>query len=125
MMQFPRRSPHSISGARQGDGRPSVVQGAPTSARLFAAPWRVSALHPEKDDGYLFIVFKPDLLTDLDDFKRELSELVACIKATPRTEGVAEIRIPGERAFRSRERLRSEGIELDRQVYEALAALHS
>jgi LDH2 family malate/lactate/ureidoglycolate dehydrogenase len=83
-----------------------------------------SALDPDKDDGYLFVVFRPDLLTDLDDFKRELSELVARIKATPREEGVAEIRIPGERAFRSRECLLREGIELDRQVYEALASFH-
>jgi LDH2 family malate/lactate/ureidoglycolate dehydrogenase len=83
-----------------------------------------SALDPEKDDGYLFVFFKPELLTDLDDFKRELSELVARVKATPRAQGVAEIRVPGERAFRSRERLRSEGIELDRQVYEALASFH-
>lgn len=83
-----------------------------------------SSLDPEKDDGYLFVVFKPDLLSDLGDFKRELSELVARIKATPRAEGVSDIRIPGERAFRSRERLRSDGIELDRQVYDAVASLH-
>jgi LDH2 family malate/lactate/ureidoglycolate dehydrogenase len=104
-------------GGYKGFGRAFIVQAFGVLAR--------SALDPEKDDGYLFIVFKPDLLTDLDDFKRELSELVARIKATPRAEGVAEIRIPGERAFRSRERLRSEGIEFDRQVYEPLAALHA
>ncbi len=36
-----------------------------------------------------------------------------------------ETRIPGERAFRSRERLLRDGIDLDRAVYEALAALHA
>jgi LDH2 family malate/lactate/ureidoglycolate dehydrogenase len=83
-----------------------------------------SALDPDKDDGYLFVVFKPDLLIDLDDFKQQVSELIDRVKATPRQPGVSEIRIPGERALRSRERALREGIEIDRVVYEALAALH-
>jgi LDH2 family malate/lactate/ureidoglycolate dehydrogenase len=84
-----------------------------------------SALDPDKDDGYLFVVFKPDLLVNLDDFKRQVSELIDRIKATPRQPGVSEIRIPGERAFRSRERAFREGIEIDRVVYKALGALHA
>ena len=84
-----------------------------------------SALDPDKDDGYLFVVFKPDLLIKLDDFKRQVSELIDRIKATPRQPRVSEIRIPGERAFRSRERALREGIEIDRVVYEALGALHA
>ncbi len=83
-----------------------------------------SAFDPDKDDGYLFVAFKPDLLIDLDDFKQQVSELIDRVKATPRQPGVSEIRIPGERARRSRERALREGIELDRVVYEALAALH-
>jgi LDH2 family malate/lactate/ureidoglycolate dehydrogenase len=83
-----------------------------------------SALDPDKDDGYLFVVFKPDLLIDVDDFKQQVSELIDRVKATPRQPGVTEIRIPGERALRSRERALREGIEVDRVVYEALAALH-
>jgi LDH2 family malate/lactate/ureidoglycolate dehydrogenase len=83
-----------------------------------------SALDPDKDDGYLFVVFKPDLLVDLDDFKQQVSELIDRVKATPRQPGVSEIRIPGERALRSRERALREGIEVDSVVYEALAALH-
>lgn len=82
-----------------------------------------SALDPEKDDGYLFVVFKPDLLLPLADFKREASALVARVKATPRQPGVEEIRIPSERAFRSRERLLREGIEIDRAVHDALLRL--
>ena len=38
--------------------------------------------------------------------------------------GVDEIRIPGEGAFRSRERALRDGIEIDRVVYEALKSLH-
>ena len=84
-----------------------------------------AAVDPDKDDGYLFVVFNPNLLADLDDFKQQVAELIERVKATPRQDGVWEIRIPGERAFRSRERALREGIEIDRLVYDALAALHA
>jgi LDH2 family malate/lactate/ureidoglycolate dehydrogenase len=84
-----------------------------------------SALDPGKDDGYLFVVFKPDLLVGLDDFKNQVSELIDRIKATPRQPGVDEIRIPGERGFRCRRRMLLEGIEIDRAVYEALGTLQA
>src|SRR5437899_10995993 len=73
--------------------------------------------------GYLFIAFKPDLFVPLEDYRRALSAELAAIKATPRQEGVAEIRIPGERAYRERERLTREGIEVDRRIHDALTAL--
>jgi len=83
-----------------------------------------SGFDPDRDDGYLFVVLKPDLLIDPDDFKQQLSALIDRIKATPRQPGVSEIRLPGERAFRSREQALRDGIEIDRVVYEALKALH-
>jgi LDH2 family malate/lactate/ureidoglycolate dehydrogenase len=52
-----------------------------------------------------------------------MSELVERIKATPRQPGVAEIRLPSERAFRERERRRIEGILVDRAVIAALDEL--
>jgi L-2-hydroxycarboxylate dehydrogenase (NAD+) len=55
--------------------------------------------------GYLFVAFKPDLFVPLEEYRRSLSAEIAAIKATPRQEGVAEIRIPGERAYRERARL--------------------
>ncbi|MGH7061395.1 MAG: Ldh family oxidoreductase [Stellaceae bacterium] len=82
-----------------------------------------SAMDPDKDDGYLFVVIKPDLLVPLDELKRDVGALIDRVKAVPRQPGVDEIRIPGERGFRSRERLLREGIEIDRLVYDALAAL--
>ena len=83
-----------------------------------------SAIDPDGDDGYLFVVFKPDLLVPLDEFKREITTLIGRIKSVPPAPGAEEIRIPGERAFKTRERLSREGIEVDRLVYSALAALH-
>ena len=50
-------------------------------------------------------------------------EETAALKATPRQDGVDEIRIPGERAYRERARLSREGIEIDRRIQDALSAL--
>ena len=80
---------------------------------------------PNGESGYtyLFIAFKPDLLGPADVFEREVTRLIDRVKATPRQPGVDEIRIPSERAFRTRERLLREGIEIDRLVYDSLRAL--
>jgi LDH2 family malate/lactate/ureidoglycolate dehydrogenase len=75
------------------------------------------------DYGYLFIAFRPDLFGPVDVFEGRLAELIDRVKATPRQAGVEEIRIPSERAFRTRERLLREGIEIDRRVFDALVAL--
>jgi L-2-hydroxycarboxylate dehydrogenase (NAD+) len=72
---------------------------------------------------YLFIAFKPDLFTPLDDYRRALAAEIAAIKATPRQDGVDEIRIPGERAYRERARLAREGLEIDRRIHDALMRL--
>ena len=82
-----------------------------------------SGLNAAKDYGYLVIAFRPDLLLPLDDFKRELTDTLARIKAVPRQPGVDEIRLPSERAFREREMRRSSGIEIDRAIHDALIAL--
>ena len=59
----------------------------------------------------------------LEDYQRALAEQIATIKATPRQEGVDGHRIPGERAYRDRARLLSEGIEIDRRIRDALIRL--
>ena len=73
--------------------------------------------------GYLIMAFKPDLFMPLEDYQRALAERDAAIKATPRQAGVDEIRLPGERAYRDRARLLSEGIEIDRRIRDALIRL--
>ena len=82
-----------------------------------------SAVPTDECTGYLFIAFKPDLFVPLDDYRRALTAQIAAIKATPRQEGVAEIRIPGERGYRERARLTRDGIEIDRRIQDALIAL--
>ena len=70
-----------------------------------------------------FPAFDPDLLIPAGEFTRQVSELIDRLKATPRQPGVAEIRIPSERAFRERERRRVEGLVFDRTIVETLHAL--
>jgi L-2-hydroxycarboxylate dehydrogenase (NAD+) len=77
----------------------------------------------QEDSGYVFIAFKPDLFVPLEDYRRALSAEIAAIKATPRQDGVAEIRMPGERAYRERARRTREGIEIDRRIHDALLRL--
>ena len=77
----------------------------------------------EDDPGYLFVAFRPELLGPQDVFQRRVTRLIEDIKATPRQAGIDEIRIPSERALRSRERLLAEGLTIDRLVFDALVAL--
>jgi LDH2 family malate/lactate/ureidoglycolate dehydrogenase len=73
--------------------------------------------------GYLFIAFKPDLFMPEQDYRHEVTHRIEMIKATPRQDGVEEIRIPGERGYRTRARLLREGLEVDRKIYNALQRL--
>ena len=82
-----------------------------------------SALGDDKTYGYLIVAIKPDMLVPLDDFRRDVSAMLARVKATARQPGVEEIRIPSERSFRERARALREGIEIDRPMYEALKAV--
>src|SRR5207245_2808228 len=78
----------------------------------------VLCTNAQDDGGYIFIAFKPDLFMPLDDYRHALAAEIAAIKATPRQDGVEEIRIPGERAYRERARLAREGIEIDRRIHD-------
>ncbi len=73
--------------------------------------------------GYLFIAFRPDLFLPADEYRHEVSRRIETIKATPRQSGVEEIRIPGERGYRTRARLLLDGIEIDRKIFNALGRL--
>jgi LDH2 family malate/lactate/ureidoglycolate dehydrogenase len=84
-----------------------------------------SGLDAQCDYGYLFVAFRPDLFGPTDAFEREVTHLIERLKATPRQSGVDGIRIPSERAFRSRERAIQEGLEVDRVVFDALVALRA
>src|ERR1700759_1288404 len=73
-------------------------------ALMIQALGLIGGAEQDDDPGYLFIAFRPDLLGPEDVFKRRVTQLIETIKATPPQAGVDEIRIPSERAFRTRER---------------------
>ena len=76
-----------------------------------------------QDFAFLFVVFDPALLVPAEQFKLQLAELIARVKATPRQPGIEEIRIPSENAFRERRRRRVDGIVLDRRLHDRIRAL--
>jgi LDH2 family malate/lactate/ureidoglycolate dehydrogenase len=110
-------------------GRPTTDAGAARRGAIlpfgghkgFALALAMHALGVSAE--YLFIAFKPDLFVPFDDYRRTLAAEIAAIKATPRQDGVDEIRIPGERAYRERARLARGGIEIDRRIHDALIRL--
>jgi LDH2 family malate/lactate/ureidoglycolate dehydrogenase len=69
------------------------------------------------------VLFDPGLLMPAADFERQLNELIAAVKATPRQPGVDEIRIPSERAYAERERRLVEGIDLPVAIYRRIRGL--
>ncbi len=73
--------------------------------------------------GFVFIVFDPALLMPAAQFRAQLAELIATVKATPRQPGVEAIRIPSERAFAERKRRLREGVVLERRLHQRLLAL--
>jgi LDH2 family malate/lactate/ureidoglycolate dehydrogenase len=101
----------------KGYGLSFIIQALGLLAGASLVPGKVP------DYAFLFIVFDPGLLVPVDEFKREVDELIARVKATPKQPGVDEIRIPSERAFRERDQARKEGILVDRKMVESLQAL--
>jgi LDH2 family malate/lactate/ureidoglycolate dehydrogenase len=75
------------------------------------------------ENAYFFIIFKPELFSSIVDYKHHVSELIKKIKATPRQNGFDEIRIPSERAFKDREKLKIEGLVIDKMIYQRLLSM--
>jgi hypothetical protein len=63
------------------------------------------------------------VMSRTDAFQIEKLREAGAMMATPRQDGVDEMRIPGKRAHRDRARLAREGIEIDRRIQEALIRL--
>ncbi len=68
---------------------------------------------PGTNYGLLLIVLDPSVFVPLEQFKNEVDSLIERIKANRREAGVEEIFIPGERAYRQREKNLMSGIRLD------------
>ena len=75
---------------------------------------------PGVNYGMLLIVINPSIFLPLDEFKQKITELVDAVKNTTKMDGVAEILVPGERAWRERAKRMETGIELDDDLVEQL-----
>lgn len=82
-----------------------------------------SAQDVDRVYGYLFIAMRPDLMGPAAAFRSEMSAMLAEVKSGRKQPGVTDIRLPSEHSFATRDRLRREGIEIDRAIYDALKAV--
>jgi hypothetical protein len=76
-----------------------------------------------QDYGFLFIAIDPKIMLPGGQYPEQMAELIEAIKATPKRNGVDEIRIPSERAFKEREIRRTQGLVYDKEVVASLKAL--
>lgn len=76
-----------------------------------------------QDYGFLFMVLKPSIMLPKGNFESQAHQLIQAIKETPKRQGVSDIRIPSERAFKERERRLKEGLLFDTKVVQSLRAL--
>ncbi len=75
---------------------------------------------PGVNYGLLMIVIDPSTFVPIETFKREVDALLERLKSTRREEGVEEIFIPGERAYRERAQRLESGIELEEYLFAQL-----
>ncbi len=74
--------------------------------------------------GSLFIAIDPDLLTDIDVFKTNASDLIARVRQSRKGAGVTEIRLPGDSARAKRaEAITSGFIDVEEVVLRGLGYL--
>lgn len=104
-----------------GDHRGSALAFGIQAMCLLAGAAR--ARGKPQDFAFFFVVFDPAILLPPEEFKAQLRELIEAVRAVPPLDADEPVRIPSERAFRERERLRKEGIPVDRAIYDQLRAL--
>ena len=75
------------------------------------------------DKGDLFIAIDPAAFGDPKMFREMVEAHVVEVKNTRRAPGVEEIRVPGERSFREKERRLREGISVGDGVWKQVSEL--
>jgi LDH2 family malate/lactate/ureidoglycolate dehydrogenase len=75
----------------------------------------------EGEWGSLFMAIDPDLLMDVEDFKVNCSDLIQKVKNARKAEDVNEVRLPGERARKTREQAEATGlVDVDETILKEL-----
>lgn len=76
-----------------------------------------------EDYGALFLAVRLDALGSAEQYRAGVDEVVRAIKSSRRAKGVGEILLPGERAYRDRERRLREGISVEENLWGELLRL--
>ena len=73
--------------------------------------------------GHFFGCLRIDFFRPLEEFKRDMDDMMRRLKESPKAEGADRIYIHGEKEFALEEKYRREGIPLYHKVYENLQAI--
>lgn len=73
--------------------------------------------------GHFFAALRVDFFRPLEEFKRDMDDLIRRLKKSAKAEGQERIYIHGEKEFELEEKYRREGIPLYFKVYEDLKAI--
>lgn len=74
------------------------------------------------DNGFTVIAIDVSAFVPVNAFKKEIDRYVAEIKASPLRKGFDEVLLPGEREFRTIEERKKNGIPVDRNSWDNIAA---
>ena len=78
------------------------------------------------DSGFFFLVIDPGLLGSAEDFKQNVTDLVAHIEASRPAPGMEKVRVHGRGSLAKRALAQAAGtIEVDQAVHDALAGLRA
>jgi len=91
----------------------------------------LNLLYPKTPDGkplpsmvaHFFGALRVDYFRPLQDFKRDMDDLIRRLKNSAKAEGQTRIFVHGEKEFELEEKYRKEGIPLYFKVYEDLKAI--
>jgi uncharacterized oxidoreductase len=75
------------------------------------------------NDGCFMAVFNVDAFRPLKDFKKEVAEFAAYLKATPPSHGSRGVLYPGEVEYLCEQQRRKSGIDVEEATWEKLRAL--
>jgi LDH2 family malate/lactate/ureidoglycolate dehydrogenase len=75
----------------------------------------------DKEWGSTFIAIDPELLTNIDEFKRKVSDFISIIKSSRKNPHAESIRLPGEKAQKQyAEALKTGEVDVDEKVFEQI-----
>jgi len=102
-------------GGHKGSGLALIIQ-------LLSTAFTGATVFPPagRDYGYVVMACDPYLFVSREAFQASVAELTSAVKSARREPGVAEVLLPGERAFRTRRKALAEGIEIDEDVHRLL-----